>query len=53
MSSHICNFCQTSFISKTNLLNHQEKAKYCIKLRGKEKKKIKRKLNAQTVLLFS
>ena len=32
-----CEFCKNIFISKTNLNQHQKRAKYCLKLRGKNK----------------
>ena len=32
-----CEFCKNIFISKTNLNQHQKRAKYCLKLRGENK----------------
>ena len=29
-----CEFCKNVFSTKTNLNNHQKRAKYCLKLRG-------------------
>jgi len=36
---HQCNFCNNYFSTKTNLNNHQRKAKYCLKLQGSSRLK--------------
>jgi hypothetical protein len=30
----ICEYCDNEFVSKTNMTNHQRRAKYCLKLQG-------------------
>ena len=34
-----CEFCEKTFSTKSNLVNHQRTTKYCLKLQGKENKK--------------
>ena len=34
-----CEFCDKTFSTKSNLVNHQRTTKYCLKLQGKENKK--------------
>ena len=36
---HECNFCKNNFTTKTNLVNHQRKAKYCLSIQGSTKLK--------------
>jgi hypothetical protein len=37
--SFICQYCDNSYITKNNLLNHQKTAKFCIELRNKSELK--------------
>jgi len=41
-----CAFCKNKFSSKTNLNHHQKRAKYCLKLRGVDKKEDEYKCDA-------
>jgi len=36
MEEFICNFCNSSFSKKSNLTNHQQNAKFCLVIQGKE-----------------
>ncbi len=47
-----CQYCANEFSSKTSLINHQKRAKYCIDLRQEIPDNLFKCLNCDKVLLI-